>query len=296
MLLLAEMGEDDALWSKAVQAFGGGGGVPEECVELARLQDVVPMDPRVSLMMRAMVASVGHVTDKLERSQKRAADQSASRANRVILAWRRRIIEPCLRGWVDLVRSRKACGRRAAAGFMNSTLGKGWRQWKEQAVAMSAVRTKLSRFVKRLFRQGLARAWESWLEVATERQRMQAIGKRFANPQLSRALNAWIETAEEAGRLKAALRKAAGRLYNREIVSCWMIWSETAARVADNARKLRKLLRRAMHGKAGAAFRSWVALIEERAQMMHVFRYAMNANLGRAWRCWEECVEERHRL
>ena len=55
-------------------------------------------------------------------------------------------------------------------------------------------------------------------------------------------------------------------------------------------------VRRAMHGKAGAAFRSWVALIEERAQMMHVFRYAMNANLGRAWRCWEECVEERHRL
>ena len=72
MLLLGEMGDDERLWLKLVQRYGDEN---EGTIRLERLADFVPMDPRVNLMMKAMVASVAGVTDKLERVQKRATDQ-----------------------------------------------------------------------------------------------------------------------------------------------------------------------------------------------------------------------------
>ena len=79
------------------------------------------MDPRVSMMMRAMVASVSHVSEKLERSQRRAAEQGHTRANRIILNMRRRIVEPVLLAWAELVRSKQAIGRRAARCALHSS-------------------------------------------------------------------------------------------------------------------------------------------------------------------------------
>jgi hypothetical protein len=132
MMQLSEMGEDEGLWAKVLATYGG---EIEGCVAIARLQDVVPMDPRISLMMRAMVASVATVEERLARQARRTADQVASRANRIILNMRRKIIEPVYHAWVELVSSKKRIGQRAAKAAFNGSLGRAWRQWSSVAEA-----------------------------------------------------------------------------------------------------------------------------------------------------------------
>ena len=53
MMQLAEMGEDDTLWAQLLKKYGGD---IDDAIALDRLADYVPLDPRVSLMMKAMVA------------------------------------------------------------------------------------------------------------------------------------------------------------------------------------------------------------------------------------------------
>ena len=144
--------EDDGRVAKAAEAAGdahaavghverrGHGGDVEGAVDVVRLADFVPMDPRLNLMMRAMVASVAGVTEKLERAQQRAQDQGASRANRVILTMRRAILEPVLFAWAELVRNRLRLGRKALRAALHAELGRGWRQWLDWWSAASASR------------------------------------------------------------------------------------------------------------------------------------------------------------
>ena len=112
MLQLAEMGEDDELWAMLLRKYGGH---IEHGIALDRLADFVPLDPRVNLMMKAMVASVSAVTDRFDRAQERAKNQSASAANKVILMWRKKIMEPVYIAWRDLYRSKKVCATATAA-------------------------------------------------------------------------------------------------------------------------------------------------------------------------------------
>ena len=42
------------------------------------------------------------------------------------------------------------------------------------------------------------------------------------------------------------------------MLSCWLLWAESAQRRRSQLARLRKCLRRVTHGKAGAAFNSWV--------------------------------------
>lgn len=158
------------------------------------------------------------------------------------------------------------------------------------------MRAQLRRFGGRFANHGLSKAWNAWIEMSEQRARLLAVGRRFANPALTRCLNAWIEAAAEAAHKQRQARKALGRLRNRELVGCWMIWSELTSKLAEQRIKLRRVLRRLVHAKAGAAFNSWVGLVDERRQMAKVLRYALHAGVGKAWRRWEEMVEERERL
>jgi hypothetical protein len=293
MMQLSEMGEDEGLWAKVLATYGG---EIEGCVAIARLQDVVPMDPRISLMMRAMVASVATVEERLARQARRTADQGASRANRIILNMRRKIIEPVYHAWVELVSSKKRIGQRAAKAAFNGSLGRAWRQWSSVAEALAETRQRLRRFGARFVQQGLGRAWNAWLAVAEQRARMQAIGRRMRNQGLTRAFNAWVEKVGEGAAKQAQMRKALGRLVHRELIGCWEKWTGVAAAARRKATQLRKVARRFGHAREGAAFNSWLAVLAENRLMRKVLRRALHAGVGRAFGRWYECVEERIRL
>lgn len=240
MMQLAEMGEDDHLWTQLLKKYGGD---IDDAIALDRLADFVPLDPRVNLMMKAMVASVSAVTEKLDRAQSRAKNQASSAANKAILLWRRRILEPVWQAWRDMFRQKKSLGNRAARAALNSSLGKAYRQWRQMAEDAADAKYRMGRFARRLQNRGLAMAFNSWVEQYEETLRMRGLMRRFASPGLVRAFNQWLESVADAKERNRQLRKGLGRLVHREILACWDHWSQTSLAQAQRMRNVRKLVR-----------------------------------------------------
>ena len=184
LLSLSEMGEDDALWERLVSKFGerdaeeageeGGGRI-----RIDRISDLVPMDPRLNLMMKAMVSSVAGVSERLERAQARAATQGERKAQRVILMMRKKIIQPVFAAWAELVQTRLRNGRKAARAALHSGLGKGWRRWVECWSDEKATRERLAKFMRRLMNREIGRGWNQWFEWYEAMLRLKAVGNRM---------------------------------------------------------------------------------------------------------------------
>ena len=322
MLLLSEMGEDDTLWAKLVQRYGS---QADNAILMSRLADFVPMDPRVNLMMQAMVQSVAGVSDRLERQQKKLSDQGATRANRVILMMRRKIIEPVLHAWRDLVKNRLHNARKALRYALNSSLGAGFRQWLDYWEAVCEVKGKMEKTARRLSNRDLSRGWNQWFALYEQYLKLKAVGERLKSPGLSKAFNAWQEAYYQQKETRGAMRKGLARLVHREIIACWDKWSQSSLQQAENARKMRKLLRRWRNKEVADAWSAWMQLIHERevnacmqtrpgllpflsllltalfscirAQALHrALNSALHSSTGKAFRRWEEMVDERIRL
>ena len=261
MLLLSEMGEDDTLWAKLVQRYGS---QADNAILMSRLADFVPMDPRVNLMMQAMVQSVAGVSDRLERQQKKLSDQGATRANRVILMMRRKIIEPVLHAWRDLVKNRLHNARKALRYALNSSLGAGFRQWLDYWEAVCEVKGKMEKTARRLSNRDLSRGWNQWFALYEQYLKLKAVGERLKSPGLSKAFNAWQEAYYQQKETRGAMRKGLARLVHREIIACWDKWSQSSLQQAENARKMRKLLRRWRNKEVADAWSAWMQLIHER--------------------------------
>ena len=158
MMQMAGMGDDDALWEKLLSKYGDVGDDGDGVVYMDRLADFVPLDPRLALMMKAMVASVAGVTDKLEKAQKRAESQSQTRANRVILNMRRAIMEPVYSAWATLVQKRQHLAKKALRAAMNSGLSKAWNQWSGVTAEAKEAKVRMDKFARRFLRRG-CRLW-----------------------------------------------------------------------------------------------------------------------------------------
>ena len=176
------MGEDEALWERLVAKFGGerdasGSGVG--LIRIDRIADLVPMDPRLNLMMKAMVSSVAGVSERLERAQARAATQGERKAQRVILRMRKQIMLPVFGAWAELVRTRLRNGRKAARAALHAGLGKGWRRWVEAWSDGAAERARLAKFMRRLIHRDLGRGWNQWHEWHTAMLRLRSVGQRM---------------------------------------------------------------------------------------------------------------------
>ena len=69
-----------------------------------RLKDVVPIDPRVSVLLNAIVKGLVGMRDFVKRSLRKEVKEADIKRNRAILNVRRKIMLPCLRAWCDLMR------------------------------------------------------------------------------------------------------------------------------------------------------------------------------------------------
>ena len=65
-LTLHAMGEDNVLWELLLSKFDTN---QVGSVDLSRIEDMVPIDPRISLLLKAMFNSVTTLTDGLVKAQ-----------------------------------------------------------------------------------------------------------------------------------------------------------------------------------------------------------------------------------
>lgn len=103
-LMLEELGMDPKIWSRLVDMHGGrdaGKGL----VNVQKLCDVVPIDPRVAVLLSAIVKGLVGMRDFVSRTLHKEERDTDSKKTRIILNMRRKITEPVMRAWRDYVRS-----------------------------------------------------------------------------------------------------------------------------------------------------------------------------------------------
>ena len=97
---LNSLGEDDALWELLLQKFDTR---REGWVDLTRIEDLVPIDPRISMLMKAMFNSVTTLSDGMLRAQGKMETGESLRKNRVVINLRKRLIRPPFSAWSEYV-------------------------------------------------------------------------------------------------------------------------------------------------------------------------------------------------
>ena len=96
-----------------------------------KLTDVVPIDPRVGVLLNAIVKGLVGMRDFVKRSMRKEVKEADIKRNRAILNVRRKIMLPCLRAWCDLMRNNKKLFRRSVLHCKNYTTAKAWRTWRD---------------------------------------------------------------------------------------------------------------------------------------------------------------------
>eukprot|EP00966_Prymnesium_polylepis_P225702 5220867-Prymnesium_polylepis.1 len=101
-LNMEELGEDGGLWRRMLEMHAGKG---DGYIELERVRDVVPIDPRVSVLLTAIVHGLVGVREFAESATRKMQKEVASKSHGAIIRMRRKIMEPVLRAWRDYVKS-----------------------------------------------------------------------------------------------------------------------------------------------------------------------------------------------
>ena len=198
-LMMEELGLDQKIWEKLV-GMHGSRDAGKGRLDVQRLTDVVPIDPRVSVLLNAIVKGLVGMRDFIGRSLRKETKEVELKTSRAVLNIRRKIMEPCLRAWRDLMRENRRISRKALFHMKNNAKGKAWRTWvgsvaelKEEAVARRAEERKMRRvkqYVMRMKNAQIAGGWNSWIELWTERKkfvRVREFPPRLPRPALMQA-------------------------------------------------------------------------------------------------------------
>lgn len=201
ILMLAEMGEDDKLWDLLLRLYDTDGTGE---IDLSQLQDLVSVDPRMSLLLNAMVSTISSLNEKTQDMERKATMELESKKKRVLLNVRRRFLLPVLSAWAEYtrgaVRQRRLVDRMRAK-LMYSRAYSVLRAQYEEALVMR-------RFAKRFANREAARLWRRWAEHVDEQHKMRKFGRRMAQSGVARALNHWVEQVEERRRLQSFMQRA----------------------------------------------------------------------------------------
>ena len=286
-LKMAAMGEDDTLWDVLLNQFD-----PERSgvIRLEMVQDLVAIDPRMGMLLNAMVQTITSLHTEVEAAGKKAAHDVEVKRRRVIMNVTRRTIEPVLHAWAEETRTSRR--QRHLANRLKSRLmhSKAFGALRELADEQRQMRAVTRRFVN----GGVARAWRCWCENGDEQRRMQRFGRRMLNAGVARAFSQWLEVREEMLRL----RRFGRRLLNGAVSRGFGRWCE----VVDDARRLRKLAERVAHrlkyGLLGAVFEGWVGMVDEaRATKDALRRRALNsmrmALVQHCFETWAALLDEK---
>ena len=226
-LMLEELGMDEKIWSHLTGIHGSKDMASKGQLAVQSLTDVVPIDPRVSVLLQAIVKGLVGLDDFVKRTLRKEVKDTDIKRNRAILNVRRRIMQPCLQAWRNLLRENKKIFKRSVHHARYATHFRAWRTWVD-AVAMCHEEARDKRQKERqnkrvrgaalrMTNSKLTAAWNSWIEQWHERkQYIKAVG-RLANRPLSMAYNSWVEMREQG----LFLRRIAKRSLNRDLSKGW---------------------------------------------------------------------------
>jgi hypothetical protein len=186
-LMLEELGADPKIWSKLVDMHGGRDGGTTH-LHAQHLKDVVPIDPRVSVLLNAIVKGLVGMRDFVKRSLRKEEKEVDLKRSRAVLNIRRKICEPVLHAWRDLMRAHQRLLKRSVRHCFHANLAKGWRTWREliienrqAAVEQRKQERKMSRIKSaagRMANAKLAAGWNSWVELWEERVKARKVSER----------------------------------------------------------------------------------------------------------------------
>ena len=159
ILMLSDVGNDDALWTKLVGSYGSdaAGDSKHESVDIGRIPEHAPLAGDTVLMshvMRALIGSVASLTEEVEvlKTLPRRTDENReeiarlarasdalrgqaiahddTRKARAILDWRRRIQQPALHAWAELAAAQRKARRLAVLNAASPGLCRCWERWR----------------------------------------------------------------------------------------------------------------------------------------------------------------------
>ena len=130
-LMMEELGMDPKVWAHLVDIHGSKDMQTKGQLDVNKLTDVVPIDPRVAVLLNAIVKGLVGMRDFVARSTRREVREADIKRNRCVLNVRRKIMAPCLTAWRDMVRENKKIFRRSAHHARYYAHFKAWRTWKD---------------------------------------------------------------------------------------------------------------------------------------------------------------------
>ena len=194
-LTLHAMGEDDKLWDLLLSKFDTRG---TGSVDVSLVEDLVPIDPRTSLLLKAMFSSVTTLIDSMIKAQSKIDAGSELRKHRVVINLRKRLLAYPFGGWRDFVMHARSLRLKTVKRALQRDLLLGYNQWVD--VAME--RKRLQRFMKRALKGGVTRAWFQWLDTLSDKERMGKFVKRLLNASLAKAWASWEDMLSERKRMQ----------------------------------------------------------------------------------------------
>ena len=237
MVLLPEVGDDDALWGKLVSSYGTTmADSKHEMVDVSRIPERAPLagDPiLMSHVMRALMRALHDLSEEVEllktlplrtdanreEVERLSAETSAMRAHaraqletrkaRTIMAARRRVTLPAIRAWAELMAAQRRARRLSALSATNPGLCRSLRRWRahatHQASAFAAALrcSSMTRAaVLALAYRGLADAWWQWACTfgSVRERRVRLSGPRGWRLLMRATMGTWRRRVQAAAR------------------------------------------------------------------------------------------------
>ena len=202
-LLLGELGKDQDLWERMLGQYD-----PEKrgAVQLDKVRDVLPIDPRISVLLQQLVHAVAGCREFVAGATNKMVKDIESRTNRALINIRKKICNPVFYAWLDVHRTDRKLRTRAARHMKLSGLGRLWRTWRASTEGASERAARLGKMARRMMNRSAARALDAWVAAADEVRRMRKLVCRARSP-ATRAWNHWASLAAEGRRLRAMLRR-----------------------------------------------------------------------------------------
>ena len=125
-LLLGGLGKDDTLWHRLLTMYDQKG---TGSVSMAAVRDVLPIDPRISVLLQQLVHAVAGCREYVAAATNKAAKEQEVRSHRAVLNMRKRLLAPLFEGWRDAVRADRRLRLRAARHMRAATVARAWCSW-----------------------------------------------------------------------------------------------------------------------------------------------------------------------
>ena len=129
-LMMEELGQDPKVWERLV-GMHGSRDAGKGRLDVNRLTDVVPIDPRVSVLLNAIVKGLVGMREFVGRSLRKEGKEAELRTHRAIINIRKRLVTPVLVAWRDYTRETRKIFKKAGYHMRHNQIAKGFRTWVE---------------------------------------------------------------------------------------------------------------------------------------------------------------------